>query len=54
MVREKGEIACYMQFLLFPHCFKKTGTADTRKQGLVEEMLKTTIDYHGSKSRGLL
>ena len=27
---EKGEIACYEQFLLFPQCFqKKTCTADT-------------------------
>ena len=25
----KGEIACYEQFLLFPHCFLKTCTADT-------------------------
>ena len=26
---EKGEIARYQQFLLFPQCFKKTCTADT-------------------------
>ena len=26
---EKGEIACYKQFLLFPQCFQKTCTADT-------------------------
>ena len=25
----KGEIACYMQFLLFPQCFQKTCSADT-------------------------
>ena len=25
----KGEIACYEQFVLFPLCFQKTGTADT-------------------------
>ena len=25
----KGEIACYMQFLLFPLCFQNTCTADT-------------------------
>ena len=25
----KGEIARYEQFLLFPHCFQKTRTADT-------------------------
>ena len=26
---EKGEIARYEQFLLLPHCFQKTYTADT-------------------------
>ena len=26
---EKGEIACYKQFFLFPECFQKTCTADT-------------------------
>ena len=26
---EKGEIARYEQFLLFPQCFQKTCTADT-------------------------
>ena len=26
---EKGEIACYEQFLLFPQFFQKTCTADT-------------------------
>ena len=26
---EKGEIACYKQFLLFPQCFQKTCAADT-------------------------
>ena len=26
---EKGEIALYEQFLLFPQCFQKTGTTDT-------------------------
>ena len=25
----KGEIARHKQFLLFPHCFQKTCTADT-------------------------
>ena len=25
---EKGEIARYEQFLLVPHCFQKTSTAD--------------------------
>ena len=27
----KGEIALYEQFLLFPQCFQKTYTADTKK-----------------------
>ena len=27
----KGEIACYEQFHLFPHCFLKTCPADTLK-----------------------
>ena len=32
----KGEIARYEQFLLFPRCFQKTGTADTyTNQGLL-------------------
>ena len=31
----KGEIARHEQFLLFPQCFQKTFTADTKKQGLV-------------------
>ena len=30
---EKGEIARYEQFLLFPQCFQKTCPADTSKQG---------------------
>ena len=25
----KGEIACYEEFLLFPHCFQETCTAET-------------------------
>ena len=33
----KGEIARYEQFLLFPQCFQKTCTADTKKPGLVCE-----------------
>ena len=31
----KGVIARYEQFLLSPHCFQKTCTADRLKQGLV-------------------
>ena len=31
----KGEIAHYEEFLLFPQCFQKDCTADTRKPGLV-------------------
>ena len=30
----KGEIARYDQFLLFPQCFQKSCTADTKNQGL--------------------
>ena len=37
----KGEIARYEQFLLFPHCFEKTCTVDTLKQGLVWERVNT-------------
>ena len=31
---EKGEIAHYEQFFLFPQCFQKTSIADTLNQGL--------------------
>ena len=34
---EKGEIAHYEQFLLFPLCFHKSYTPDMSKQGLVWE-----------------
>ena len=37
---EKGEIARYEQFLLFPHCFQKTCTADMLKSGLVWERVQ--------------
>ena len=30
----KGEIAFYLQFLLFPQCFEKTYTADIKTMGL--------------------
>ena len=36
----KGEIACYKQFLLFPQCFQKPCTTDTKKPGLVWERIK--------------
>ena len=36
----KGEFACSEQFLLFPQCFQKSCTADTKKQGLVWERAK--------------
>ena len=39
----KGEIACYKQFLLFPQCFQKTYSADTKKPGLVQERVKALI-----------
>ena len=39
----KGEIARYEQFLLFPLCFLKTCTSDTKKQGLDWERVKHVI-----------
>ena len=33
----KGEIACYKQFLLFPHCFQKTCTADTKTRACLRK-----------------
>ena len=39
----KGEIAHYEQFLLFLECFRKTCTADTYKQRLVWERVKTSF-----------
>ena len=40
MLWDKGEIAHYEQFLLFPQCFQKTCTADMEKPGLVWERVK--------------
>ena len=37
----KGEIACYEQFLLFPQCFRKTFSADTSKQEIVWDRVKS-------------
>ena len=37
--KEKGEIACSKQFLLFPPCFRKICTADMYKPGLVWERI---------------
>ena len=37
---EKGEIAHYKQFLLFPHCYKKSVLQTCKKQGLFEKRLK--------------
>ena len=39
----KGEIAHYKQFLLFPHCFQKTCSADTLKKGFVWERIEYSI-----------
>ena len=36
----KGEIACNEEFILFPQCFQKTCTADTKKPGLVWKTVK--------------
>ena len=35
-----GEIARYEQFLLFPQCFQKICTADTKRPGIVWERVK--------------
>ena len=32
----KGEIACYEQFLLFPHCFQKLSVVDVSKRVSME------------------
>ena len=40
---EKGEISRYEQFLLFPKCFQKTGTSDTKNQGLFGKGLKPLL-----------
>ena len=37
---ERGEIALYEQFLLFPPIFQKTPTAYMKKQGIVSEKVK--------------
>ena len=42
---EKGEIACYEPFLLFPQCFQKTFTADTYKPGLVWERVLNLSEF---------
>ena len=39
----KGEIAHYEQFLLFPQCFQKACTADTKNQGLFRKWLNTVL-----------
>ena len=36
-----GEIARYEQFLLFPHCFQKTCTDNTKNQDLFGKGLKS-------------
>ena len=36
----KGEIACYEQFLLFPHCFKKACFPGASKGVIVWEWVK--------------
>ena len=44
---EKGEIARYKQFLLFPQCFLKTYTIQTCRARLVWERVKNkTIPCH--------
>ena len=41
----KGKIARFEQFLLFPRCFQKTFTADTKKPGLVWESVKAKLKF---------
>ena len=38
---EKGKIACYKQFLLFPQCFQQTASADTQKPVLFGKGFKS-------------
>ena len=53
---EKGEIACYEQFLLFPLCFQRTCTEGTHgNQGLFGKGLSTFQDDNWySKLRKLI
>ena len=44
----KGEIAPYEQFLLFPQCFQKTSTANTKKKALFGKGLGLTLTSHNS------
>ena len=46
----KGEIARYEQFLLYPQCFQKICTADTKKPGLAWERVEGLV----SKVKGFL
>ena len=39
----KGEIACYKQFLLLPHCFKRLVLQSRKKPGIVWERVKGTL-----------
>ena len=41
----KGEIACYEQFLLFPHCFQKACFPGASKGVIVWEWLKTNCHF---------
>ena len=41
----KAEIAHYEQFLLFPQCFQKTSTADTKNQGLFGKGLRGNVHF---------
>ena len=42
----KGEIALYVQFILFPQCFQKTCTVDKLKSGFTWGRVKFTNIYH--------
>ena len=42
---EREEIARYEQFLLFPQCFQKTFTTNTKKPKFVWERIKTFFNF---------
>ena len=43
---EKGEIARYEQFLLFPQCFQKQSGIDVLKRVSMEKRVKTPFTQH--------
>ena len=43
---QKGEIACFEQFLLLPQCFQKTSAADASKYVYKWERVKACFQMH--------